>query len=402
MKIIWVSNSPWTGTGYGVQTNLFVWRLQALGHEVTVSCFYGLQGAPQKLDGMLMLPAGRDAYGNDVLLADAEHVQADIVISLMDVWVLNPDLMKKTRWCPWTPLDHDPAPPHVAKTLEAAFQPIAYSQFGVAKLREAGIEALFVPHGVDAQVFRPIERADARRRLSCPEDVFLAGIVAANKGVPSRKAFDQQIRAFAQFHARHPDSMLYLHTDMLGLNGENIRRIVELSGLPPGAIATVPPYKYARGMIGADWMAHAYSAMDVLLNATKGEGFGVPIIEALACGTPVIVTDFSAMPELCLAGWKVGYSDKFYSQESYQVTPDVGEIAAALGEAYRTRGDADLRQQARQGALAYDADHVTHAYWKPALETIERKLKQARHSSKRRPAKRRRERSEQRRVRAEC
>ena len=30
-----------------------------------------------------------------------------------------------------------------------------------------------------------------------------------------------------------------------------------------------------------------------------GEGFGIPIIEAQACSTPVIVTDFSSMPERC-------------------------------------------------------------------------------------------------------
>lgn len=36
-----------------------------------------------------------------------------------------------------------------------------------------------------------------------------------------------------------------------------------------------------------------------------GEGFGIPIIEAQAAGCPVIVTDCTAMTELCLSGWLI-------------------------------------------------------------------------------------------------
>jgi glycosyltransferase involved in cell wall biosynthesis len=49
-------------------------------------------------------------------------------------------------------------------------------------------------------------------------------------------------------------------------------------------------------------MAKIYSAMDVLLNPAMGEGFGITVLEAQACGTPAIVTDFSAMTEVCGGG----------------------------------------------------------------------------------------------------
>jgi glycosyltransferase involved in cell wall biosynthesis len=169
--------------------------------------------------------------------------------------------------------------------------------------------------------------------------------------------------------------MIYLHTNLDGRIGENLNYLLVLNGMPPKAVATVSPYRYGRGMLSSNYMRHAYSAMDVLMNASCAEGFGLTIIEAQSCGTPVIVTDFSSMPELVRAGWKVGYSDKRYYQESYQVAPSVPDLVEALEQAYQKRGDQTLREQARAGMLAdYDADVVTEQWWKPALELIEKEV----------------------------
>ena len=377
MKILWVSNAPHSPTGYGNQTQVNVPRLKALGHEMSVTAFYGLQGAPSNWNGVLVLPASQNPYGNDVIVADATHVQADIVITLMDVWVLATEVMQQVAWYPWLPVDHDPAPPAVLDALKAARRPICYAQFGVRKLREGGLDPLYVPHSVDRGVYKPLDRAESREALGFKEGEFVVGLVAANKGAPSRKAFDQQIRAFAEFQRRHKDAVLYLHTDMLGMQGENLRRIIELAGLPKEAVVEVPSYRYARGFIPWPWMAQAYNTFDVLLHATRGEGFGLTIIEAQACGCPVIVTDFSAMPELVTdgLGWKVGFSDKFFSQDSYQVIPSVPEIVDALEQAYARRGDADLRAAVARSMDAYDADHVAEAHWKPVLAEIEQEIR---------------------------
>ena len=374
MKILWVSNAPHAPTGYGVQTAVNVPRIRALGYEMSMMAFYGLQGAPSLWDGLLTLPASQNAYGNDVLVADARHVEADIVMTLMDVWVLAPEVMSQVRWYPWLPVDHDPAPPAVVHALKACRRPVCYAQFGVAKLKEAGYDPLYVPHSVDRSVYHPQARAACRETLGFKADEFVVGLVAANKGAPSRKAFDQQIRAFAAFQKRRKDAVLYLHTDMLGMQGENLRRIIELADLPASAVVEVPSYRYARGFITPQWMAQAYNAFDVLLHATRGEGFGLTIIEAQACGCPVIVTDFSAMPELVTdgLGWKVGYSDKAFSQDSYQVVPSVPAIVDALEQAYQRRGEADHRTAVAKTMDAYDADHVANHYWKPVLAEIAR------------------------------
>lgn len=381
MKVYFFSNTPWATTGYANQCALFAPRIKALGHEVVIGAFYGLQGAPIKWKhNIWVLPSGRDTYGNDIIVPDAKAMQADIVLTLMDVWVLSPDITKHVRWCPWFPVDHQPVPPGVLSSLMTAYQTIAYSKFGVNELQKAGITtAMYVPHGVDTKVFKPRSKVKAREKLGgCPPDDFLVGLVAANKGNPSRKAFDQQIRAFAEFNRRHPNSMLYIHTDFDGaVMGVPLAPIIEQAGIPPQCIGKPDSHRYTRGLLGDDYMAAVYNACDVVLNASKGEGFGIPILEAQASGTPVIVTDFSSMPELCFAGWKVPYSDKEWTyQHSYQVTPSVPALVDALEDAYSLSKSkrADMRQQARAGALAYDADVVTTEYWKPALQAIEARI----------------------------
>lgn len=383
MRILWASNSPWAPTGYGNQTALFVPRLQKLGHEVVIMATFGLNGMPLQLGETRILPGGRDAYGNDVLALDAQREKVDIVITLLDAWIFHPSVTRQFRWCPWLPVDHEPLPPRVAQALGPAYQPIVYSHFGERMLQEAGFKPLYVPHGVDTQVFKPMDRAEARARFNIPDDVFVVGMVAANKGFPSRKAFDQNIRAFARLYEKHNDARLYLHTDFDGkVGGEEIAPIVEMAGLPPQVILKPDSYEYDRGLIPSERLAVAYAAMDVLTNATRGEGFGIPIIEAQACGTPVIVTGATAMPELCRAGWvvEVGEDDKHYSQESYQFVPPPSGIFERLEAAYQL-ADADraaLRDKARAAMVAdYDADTVTERHWGPVLEQIAGRLEAA-------------------------
>lgn len=374
LKILWVSNSPHVSVSYGTQTRTITPRLKALGHEITILAFYGLQGGPMTFNGMAVMPCGMNDYANDVLVADAQHFGVDVVISLMDVWVLAQEVTGQVRWYPHLPVDHEPCPPPVVDSLRTAVRPIAMSQFGARMLRAAGYDPYTVPLGADGTIFKPLDRAACRVELGFGADEFVVGMVQANKGAPSRKAFDQQIRAFARFRQRHADAVLYLHTDMLGTQGENLRRIIELADLPRGAVVEVPSYRYARGLINDEWMAKAYNSFDVLLAATRAEGFGLPIVEAQLCGTPAIVTDFSSMPELIPdgLGWKVGWSDKVFYQDAYQVIPDVAEIEQALEQAYRVRDNQDLRNQVAQAAQVYDADEVTKTYWKPVLEDIER------------------------------
>jgi hypothetical protein len=73
------------------------------------------------------------------------------------------------------------------------------SRFGETQLRNAGLDPLYAPHAVDCDIYRPYDKAK-RGELNLPADAFIVGVVAANKGNPSRKCFPEIFRAFKALH----------------------------------------------------------------------------------------------------------------------------------------------------------------------------------------------------------
>jgi glycosyltransferase involved in cell wall biosynthesis len=116
-------------------------------------------------------------------------------------------------------------------------------------------------------------------------------------------------------------------------------------------------------------MAEIYTRTDVLLSATAGEGFGLPVLEAQACGTRVIVSNFSAQPELVGDGWCVEVQPQWNpTQLSWFGTPVVSSIVDALEAAYQIGGGHS--DQAVTFAQQYQADRVFDECWIPLLEKL--------------------------------
>ena len=124
-------------------------------------------------------------------------------------------------------------------------------------------------------------------------------------------------------------------------------------------------------------MAMLYNSFDVLSLTSAGEGFGIPLIEAQACGVPVVSAHNTAMPELTFAGVCVTEMYPWWTQlASWQQIPQVDAIVYAYEDLYeqitRTPGRrAELAAQARAGALAYDWDRVVAEFWQPFLADLE-------------------------------
>lgn len=380
MRVLWVANAPWANTGYANQTRVFVPRLkELLGHEMAIAAFYGLEGAPLNLNGIQVYPKGFHPYGQDVVGAHSAHFKADITITLLDSWVCEPKMYgEHVRWAPWFPIDMEPLPKIVRDKVAQAEQPIVYSRFGERMAQEAGLDPRYVPHGVDVQVFSPGDRRQARERLGWPQDRWVVGMVAANKGSPSRKAFPQQMEAFARLHRRHSDSLLYLHTTK-GQHGEqqgvNLVELADYLGIAD-AVIWADQYQLLLGYPEPQ-MVDIYRAMDVLTSVSMGEGFGIPILEAQACGTPVIVGDWTSMSELCFGGWKIATQDAapvWTPLAAYQYSPRIGAIEEALAAAYDQSHLEGRRLEARQQALAYDADTVVRDYWTPVLDDLAERI----------------------------
>ena len=371
MKILWHSNAPWAPTGYGAQVNLFAQAL-AEKHDLAVSAFYGLEGSRLNWNGIQIYPGLGGEFGNLSLVPHAQHhfgaARDGLVFTLLDVWVLDQAVCQQLNMASWVPVDHDPVPPRVREFFQtSAAVPVAMSRFGQERLAE--FDPLYIPHGVDTEVFKPMGR-EVREQTKFEEDDFVVGIVAANKGRPSRKCFQQSLEAFRFFQRRHENAVLYLHTNLDG--DENLNDLITALEIPVDSIRVSNQYRMLFNPLPSEAMAKLYASFDVLLNPSAGEGFGVPIIEAQACGTPAIVTDHSAMPEVCGAGWHVPGRPFWTGQRSWQATPDVEAIVGALEDCYGMAENERMAQgvKARLHAETYSREVVLREHFLPALDEL--------------------------------
>lgn len=375
-KLLLHSNAPWAPTGYGMQTKLFAPEL-AKEYDLAISSFYGLEGDRLNWNGIQVFPGLGGEFGNDYLVKNAvSHfggARDGLVLTLLDVWVLHNEVAGQLNMASWVPVDHAPTPPLVTSFFEQSGAiPIAMSRFGEEQLEQ--FDPLYVPHGVDLDTYKPHDKIESREQLGADRDAFLVGMVAANKGTPSRKCFQQSLQAFAVFREKHNDAILYLHTDLSG--DEALLPMIESLGIPDAAIRVADQYRINLRPLPPPIMARLYSTFDVLLNPSAGEGFGVTVAEAQACGVPAIVTNFSAMKEVCGAGWKVGGTPRWTGQRSWQVEPDVEELVAALESAYGL-SDSE-RKTASELAVShvsqYGVETVMQEHFLPALAEIEERI----------------------------
>jgi glycosyltransferase involved in cell wall biosynthesis len=257
--------------------------------------------------------------------------------------------------------------------------PIAMSKYGSSQFTKADIDHVYIPHAIDTNIMKPsatVETANGRRTgrelMGVDKDRFVVGIVNANKGVsPNRKAFGEQLLAFSIFAKDKPDAVLYLHTDRSGgMGGINFDALIASVGLREDQYTFVNQYQSRMG-IPDDAFAAIYTGIDVLLAATYGEGFGITVIDAQACGTPVIVNNFSAQPELVGDGWIVDGQPLWdAAQSAWFNVPSVPDIVTALNHAYERRDEGKSNKARSFVVNNYDADAVFDGAWRPFLDTL--------------------------------
>jgi D-inositol-3-phosphate glycosyltransferase len=149
-----------------------------------------------------------------------------------------------------------------------------------------------LPCGVNLELFRPVDKAAARKKLGFTEDesiILFVGRFAPLKGV------DRLLEAVA--HLRHYQGLRLLIVGGDGCSSEvsqELRQLCSKLGIQ-GSVTFV-------GRIEQDMLPAYYSAADVLALPSHYESFGLVALESLASGTPVVATRVGAMESILREG----------------------------------------------------------------------------------------------------
>lgn len=175
-------------------------------------------------------------------------------------------------------------------TLGAADRVIAVSEALKKKIVELGIRAeqiMVIPNGVDQRKFRPISKPEARQRLSLPAS---AKILLAVGNLTVNKGCDLLLKTLRRLLDKFPQKRFYLVIVGEGESRKDLERLVDALSLKENVRLT--------GAVPHGELCFWYSAADVCCLASSREGWPNVILEALACGTPVVATAVGGVPEI--------------------------------------------------------------------------------------------------------
>ena len=382
-----MSDSPMVPGAYAIQTKMLAAWLKENGHEVLIfgTTYYG---ARFEYDGVPVVGGAvhQDLFGDGMINYYAMQHGADFILTMKDPYVYSGNTLRGLcrPWIPVVPLDTEPM--NIATKYQLAFAtlPIAVTRGGQQMMKDEGIRALYAPHAIDTEFWTPGDKAAARAELQIPQHGFIAAFIGQNNSNPSRKSLDQIVLSWHVFHEQHPDSLLFLHTSLSAkYGGINLEGMIKAIRLPENSFRATKQTDYDTGNIPAEHLRTIYRAADVLINPAMGGGFELCGVEAQACGTPVITSNFTGMRETVGVGWKIvpgnGTGELIWSAlGAFRMQPSKKAILDALTLAYNSRDQADtLSDAAHKFAQRYSKATVFDTHWKPALAEIEALLKGA-------------------------
>ncbi len=384
MRLLFHSSDPDGTAAYSNQTREIVKRLQAAGHYTRIATKHPNIAWRTLADGTEVCEGTNIELVNG-MLADEKF---DYIITAWDTWVLH-DKVKfpREKWVQWLPVDTEFASECIDKVARESGILVAMSRHGERELKRLGHDPLYVPCGIDTDTFKPNPegRKSFRADFGLTDEHFVIGSVGLNYD-DDRKGFIPLMRAFKVFHERHPEARLYLHTLANGKNhvatAINYLKVANQIGVAEWVMWPHQP-SYFMGRIDPPWLADVYNGMDVFCLPTRGEGFGVPIVEAQACGVPAIVSDTTTGPELVGPGWLIK-TDRLDDARWLPTGCDrlecrPGAILEALEKAH------EAWSVPAQYAWTHQTDSFIHAeqyswprvwaeHWEPLLRTMEARL----------------------------
>jgi glycosyltransferase involved in cell wall biosynthesis len=295
-RIVLISDSPNINTGYGVASHNIGRELRKLGHDIAYIGFTAA-GAPayHKLDSEeVPIYEGNTTVSMEKAFLDWKP---EIGIHIRDAFAHSPrwhthpyslvNIPNRPKIILWTPIQSDNLPNEFVQACinECDFC-VTFTKWGSDVLLFQGVPSNRMSSiwlGFDPDIFKPTEVKKEEYGFS--EKGPLIGSIGISDQY--RKGWPILLQALSLAKDKFPDLDLYLgtspeghyslthHADKIGVRG-----------------SIIYPARYDKTWgLSSEEMAGLYNCFDAYVTTTIAEGFNLPLLEAFACGVPVICTD---------------------------------------------------------------------------------------------------------------
>lgn len=355
MKILVLTENPSSHTGMAKVGREIATALHVAEHEVIYLCC-GEKHPDQKEFPFKLIGVNNDSWGADIFDSIIYAERPDVVLTIGDPWfydyLVDRNACKSRnlfQWIGYVAVDGEALggglPNFWGRIINEMDRVIAYTDYGKEAILksfphlEDTIDMIY--HGVDDTVFYPMspEEKKRQRRNRNLSDKFIFLVVARNQG---RKNWPELFKAWKiiQEEKLCPNAVLWPHTYFYDRVGNNIDDMMETFKL--GDTSSIIFFaQIARGNSAIKLMSTSdlnilYNMADCLISI-GGEGFGLPVIEAMATKTPCIVLNHSATAELGGEGRAELVEPCHYLTGKYlteRPVPDPIELAKVMQKMY--------------------------------------------------------------------
>lgn len=320
IKIMVYCASPWSTYGTSkVMREVY----SRIGKDPRFAVHYyatDYHGVPLKRDGMHIYPSANFKRGTkewvDHVATHINMIKPDYFFIFTDGFILfkegmhSIDMSKApTKTIGYFNCDTEIVPEGSKAVGKKCDRIIVSSEYTKEQYKKDGFDADVIWHGVDTEYYKPVsnpaQKAVLRGEYGIDNKDYVYLFIGRNG---RRKNIPALLDAFSDICYDYPNMKLLLHVPNFNELFENLvdyinRNIADRIGKNPLADGKIIFNPKALGLgKGCDdnEVLKLYQVADCYVTSASGEGFGMPITEAMSCGLPVIAPNNTTTPELLL------------------------------------------------------------------------------------------------------